>query len=246
MCEIIDGLIVKRQNCIDDIEARFKEVTGIRADLSRFPIEDRDGVRQKTEKGDIDKYGFVTTPINVVDQMVVSMIEKTAGCSYAEILAKPIPERRRLLWQNDGYIDLCCGCGQFGIRILRAFANMAIDSRGKQNTNQFHTSEFLYGNLAFAELNPESVAKVIYVFGGVLTLMIGDASNVNLRGNPQGLLFYREGMWQRHGEFTASVHGILQSGMAWKGKVKAIAEEVRRNVNEDGSFIERVELPFGE
>ena len=245
MCEIKEGLIVKRQVCIDSIENRFKEVTGIDTDLSKFPIEDSGSIHQKTEKGDIDKYGFVTTPINIVDQMVLSMIEKTAGCSYSELLGKSFSERRKLLWEKDGYIDLCCGCGQFGIRILRAFANLSYQDNGHLDDN-FNVSKFLYENLCFAELNPESVAKVIYVFGGILTLMIGDASKVNLKGNPQGLLFYREGMWQRYDEFTKNVFDILQSDKVWKSKVNAIADEVRRNMNEDGSFIESNELPFGE
>lgn len=246
MCKVEEGLIVKQCNCIDDIERRFKTVTEINADLFVFPIIDG-SIYQKTSKKDIDKYGFVTTPLDIVDQMVLSMIEKTAGCSYEELLhGKSLSERRKLLIDNDMYIDLCCGCGQFAIRLLRALYNLSIDKRGKQDTDTLQTTRFMYNNLVLAELNPESIAKVIYVFGGIVNLMMGDSSNVNLNRNQNGLLFWRNGVWQRNDEFTANVCSILQPETTWKSKVRMIEAEVRKNMDENGNFIEQSELPFDE
>ena len=228
-CVVNDGNATtgeKTMYTMEDIESRFKQVTGITADMTVFPITDGTGAQQKTDKKDVRKYGYVTTPLDLADSMVVDMIEKTAGCSYEELPSSDGMEHVL----KDSYIDLCCGCGQFGIRILRAVVNA---TRGMDG---FSLQQFLRGNILFAELNPECVARAIYVFHGDLNIMIGDARKLNTHGETEGLLFYIDGKWQRCEDFTDAVNRILSSGSDWQTMVDQIASEIRNHMDENGAF----------
>ena len=86
---------------IENIEARFKEITGLdnTINLSIFPITEHISfpIRNDNKKS----HGEVFTPIEIVDKMI--------------LLSNPNPIKYNL--------DLCAGRGQFTIRILRKFYN---------------------------------------------------------------------------------------------------------------------------
>lgn len=194
------------------VEERFKEVTGIEADLTEFPIPESRSAQQKTSKDDAEKYGFVTTPLHIVDKMVMDTVDK---------LGKPLSEH--------GFIDLCCGCGQFSVRLLRRIKMLDVDSLDE---------EFVMGNLLMTDINPESIAKAIYVFNGKLTLMMGDSSFLKNKESYRGLLFWSDGRkeWVSDKEFNDSVASVLSSGKPWKEQVGAIEQEVRKKMDEDGTY----------
>ena len=212
---------------MEDIEARFKQVTGITTDMTVFPITDGTGTQQQTNEKDRKKYGFVTTPLNLADYMVQQTLSNIDGRSYTDLLSSSDGMKQ---FMKHGYIDLCCGCGQFGIRILRAVVNAA---RGRED---FSLQQFLRDKLLFIELNPECVAKAIYVFHGDLNIMIGNAMKVNMDGETNGFLFCIDGKWQQCEEFTDAVNRILSSGEDWHIMVDKIASEIRERMNEDGTW----------
>src|SRR5574344_757350 len=89
-----------------DIEKRFKEVTGLEhVDLTKSVIKksDFENQQQKTSKQDSKEYGFVATPLFLVDIMIL--------LKFNEIT----PESKTC--------DLCAGFGQFTIRLMRMLYN---------------------------------------------------------------------------------------------------------------------------
>lgn len=212
---------------MEDIEARFKQVTGITADMTVFPITDHTGTQQQTDKNERKKYGYVTTPLYLADYMVQQMLSDLDGRSYTDLLSSSDGMKQ---FMKHGFLDLCCGCGQFGIRILRAVVNA---TRGMDG---FSVKRFLREQLMFAELNPDCVARAIYVFHGDLNIMIGDARNVTDKGETEGLLFFIDGKWQRCEDFTDAVNHILSSGSDWQTMVDQIASEIRDRMDENGAF----------
>jgi hypothetical protein len=82
---------------IQEIENRFKEITGLEQDMTVYPITE---LVQFPIRKDLSKsHGEVFTPLTTVDHMID--------------LAKPEPDKYNM--------DLCAGRGQFTIRILRKF-----------------------------------------------------------------------------------------------------------------------------
>jgi hypothetical protein len=161
-------------------EFRFKEVTGLtHLDLSTPHFERGDDQQQKTTKEEYKQFGFVTTPLWLVDEM----------------LEPEIPN----LTLTSTTCDACSGCGQFSIRLMRKlhykFINMGII---EEKVNAWITSVWLPKLHYFTEFQFSNVAKLIYIFGTSINVYVGDSLNMKYaEDNDSGLLFFnaKEKKW---------------------------------------------------
>ena len=165
---------------IESIESRFKEVTGLtHLDLSVPHFQKGDNQQQATTKEEYKKFGFVTTPLWLVDEM----------------LEPEIPN----LTLTSKTCDACAGCGQFSIRLMRKlhdkFINMGVvDAK----VNSWITNVWLPKLHYFTEFQFSNVAKLIYIFGTSINVYVGDSLNMKYAGdNDSGLLFFnsKEKKW---------------------------------------------------
>ena len=167
---------------IESIESRFKEVTGLtHLDLSVPHFERGDNQQQATTKEEYKKFGFVTTPLWLVDEM----------------LEPEIPN----LTLTSTTCDACAGCGQFSIRLMRKlhdkFIKMGII---EEKVNAWITSVWLPKLHYFTEFQFSNVAKLIYIFGTSINVYVGDSLNMRFadaNNNDSGLLFFnpKEKKW---------------------------------------------------
>lgn len=155
------------------IESRFKEVTGLtHLDLSVPHFQRGDNQQQATTKEEYKKFGFVTTPLWLVDEM----------------LEPEIPN----LTLTSTTCDACSGCGQFSIRLMRKlhdkFMKMGVDEK---KVNAWVTKVWLPKLHYFTEFQFSNVAKLIYIFGPSINVYVGDSLNMKYSGeNESGLLFF--------------------------------------------------------
>lgn len=84
-----------------EVERRFKNVSGIREDLSKYPMHQSLATSVETNKSKSKEFGEVFTPLWLCDQMI----------DQSSITAK------------TSTLDLCAGYGQFSIRLLRKLYN---------------------------------------------------------------------------------------------------------------------------
>lgn len=158
---------------VEQIEARFKEVTGLtHLDLSIPHFQRGDNQQQATTKEEYKKFGFVTTPLWLVDEM----------------LEPEIPN----LTLTSTTCDACSGCGQFSIRLMRKlhdkFIKMGVDEK---KVNAWVTKVWLPKLHYFTEFQFSNVAKLIYIFGTNINIYIGDSLNMKYSDeNESGLLFF--------------------------------------------------------
>ena len=157
------------------IESRFKEVTGLtHLDLSTPHFERGDDQQQKTTTEEYKQFGFVTTPLWLVDEM----------------LEPEIPN----LTLTSTTCDACAGCGQFSIRLMRKlhdkFINMGVV---EEKVNDWITKVWLPKLHYFTEFQFSNVAKLIYIFGPQINVYAGDSLNMKYaKDNESGLLFFNE------------------------------------------------------
>lgn len=156
-----------------DIESRFKEVTGLtHLDLSKEHFEKGDEQQQKTTREEAREFGYVTTPIWLVDEMVESHI--------------------KTLTPDSTTCDACCGCGQFSIRIMRKFWYHLV-KRGidQKKAEIFMVEHWLKKNHWFTEFQFSTIAKLIYIFGPDINVYVGDSLNLKYSGDSDyGILFF--------------------------------------------------------
>lgn len=149
-----------------EIEKRFKECTRLtNMDLSKTPIRksDYENQKQETIKELSDKFGFVPTPIFLVDIMIYM--------KYKEVN------------EFTTTCDLCAGYGQFTIRLLRMLNNI----------KHIDPIKFLYNNHTLTELQPFNCANLVYIFGPNINLYCGDSLNLKYsQENEKGILFFNE------------------------------------------------------
>ena len=165
---------------IEPIESRFKEVTGLtHLDLSIPHFQRGDNQQQATTKEEYKLYGYVTTPLWLVDEM----------------LEPEIPN----LTLTSTTCDACSGCGQFSIRLMRKlhdkFIKMGVDEK---KVNAWITKVWLPKLHYFTEFQFSNVAKLIYIFGPNINVYVGDSLNMKFSGeNESGLLFFnpKEKRW---------------------------------------------------
>ena len=158
---------------IEPIESRFKEVTGLtHLDLSTPHFERGDDQQQKTTKQQFKDFGWVCTPLWLVDEM----------------LEPEIPN----LTLTSTTCDACAGCGQFSIRLMRKlhdkFIKMGVDEK---KVNAWVTKVWLPKLHYFTEFQFSNVAKLIYIFGPSINVYVGDSLNMKYSGeDDKGLLFF--------------------------------------------------------
>lgn len=151
---------------IDQIEKRFKEITELHdIDLTKSLIKKDDyKVQQvKTRKEKSKNYGEVFTPLFLVDIMILMKFKEMT------------PETKTC--------DLCSGYGQFTIRMMRMLYN------------KFHMNveEWLKNVHTLTELQMESCAKLVYIFGPDINLYAGDSLKLEYSDeNDKGILFFNE------------------------------------------------------
>lgn len=140
-------------------EKRFLEITGLTEDLSQYPIKEH--AQQKTSNDKSKEFGQVFTPLSLVDRM----LEK---CEDWDDNSKTI-------------LDLCAGCGQFGIRILRKKLTI--------NPN-INIEEFIKEKLFFSEIQISSCIRLLYIFGPDINLFCGDSRKLDkLPDNMHGVWY---------------------------------------------------------
>ena len=151
---------------IDQIEKRFKEITELHdIDLTKSLIKKVDyKVQQvKTRKEKSKNFGEVFTPLFLVDIMILMKFKEMT------------PETKTC--------DLCSGYGQFTIRMMRMLYN------------KFHMNveEWLKNIHTLTELQMESCAKLVYIFGPDINLYAGDSLKLEHSDeNDKGILFFNE------------------------------------------------------
>ena len=151
---------------IDQIEKRFKEITELHdIDLTKSLIKKADyKVQQvKTRKEKSKNFGEVFTPLFLVDIMILMKFKEMT------------PETKTC--------DLCSGYGQFTIRMMRMLYN------------KFHMNveEWLKNVHTLTELQMESCAKLVYIFGPDINLYAGDSLKLEHSDeNDKGILFLNE------------------------------------------------------
>ena len=151
---------------INQIETRFKEVANLKnIDLTKSLIRKADYPIQqvKTRKEKSKEFGEVFTPLFLVDIMIHMKIKDINPQSKT--------------------CDLCAGYGQFTIRLMRILYNKF----------KMDVEEWLKNVHTFTELQMESCAKLVYIFGPDINLYAGDSLQLNYSDEKdQGILFFDE------------------------------------------------------
>ena len=165
---------------INEIESRFKEVTGLTdLDLSVRHFEKGDNQQQKTTKEQYRDFGFVCTPLWLVDEMVE-------------------PEMANLTLTSTT-CDACAGCGQFSVRLMRKFYYKLVGlGVPPEKAEKFIVGQWLKKNHWFTEFQFSNVAKLVYIFGPDINVYVGDSLNMKYSGaEDHGLLFFnpKEKKW---------------------------------------------------
>ena len=151
---------------INQIETRFKEVANLQnIDLTKSLIRKADYPIQqvKTRKEKSKAFGEVFTPLFLVDAMIYMKFKDITPQSKT--------------------CDLCAGYGQFTIRLMRILYNKF----------KMDVEEWLKNVHTFTELQMESCAKLVYIFGPNINLYAGDSLKLNYSDeNESGILFFDE------------------------------------------------------
>ena len=154
---------------VETIESRFKEVTGLQhLDLSISHLSKGNDQSQKTTKQEQKDFGWVTTPLWLVDEMIEPQMNS--------------------LTLDSNTCDVCSGCGQFSIRLLRKLYNKYPD---------MDIEYWLSNNHFFTEFQFSNIAKLIYIFGTNINVYIGDSLNLKYSNDTdKGLLFWVNDSWE--------------------------------------------------
>jgi hypothetical protein len=160
---------------IESIETRFKEVTGLtHLDLSIPHFQKGDNQQQKTTKSDFKNFGWVCTPLWLVDEMLEPQIPNLTLTSKT--------------------CDACSGCGQFSIRLMRKMYNKIREMGASEDkANAWIQKVWLSKLHYFTEFQFSNVAKLIYIFGPQINVYAGDSLNMKYaKDADKGLLFFNE------------------------------------------------------
>ena len=152
---------------LEDIEKRFCNITKISGKgMQEFPInrpDDFGDQKQETIKELSDKYGFVPTPLYLVDIMIA--------------------KEQKKLKANSVTCDFCAGCGQYTVRLLRYL----------KNKFDIDVEDFLINNHYLTELQPENCAALVYIFGPKINLYVGDSMNLKYSTEEdKGIVFFND------------------------------------------------------
>ena len=191
---------------IIDCENRFKEISGIDVDLTKNLIKktEFDVQQTKTNKQKSDEFGEVFTPLYLVDLMIE--------------LKFPI------LTSTSTTCDLCAGYGQFTIRLMRKLYNRL----------HINIEEWLEKYHTFTELQLESCAKLVYIFGPNINLYVGDSRNLKYaKASEYGILFFdeKEKQWKNN----ELLNELLTYSIV-KNNLKLLTV-IFKNINTEGKLV---------
>ena len=160
---------------IETSESRFKEVTGLtHLDLSVPHFSKGDNQQQKTTKQQFRDFGWVCTPLWLVDEMIEPQIPNLTLTSRT--------------------CDACAGCGQFSIRLMRKMYNKILEMGASEDKANVWIQKVWLSKLHyFTEFQFSNVAKLVYIFGPQINVYAGDSLNMKYaKENERGLLFFNE------------------------------------------------------
>lgn len=160
---------------IERIEQRFKTVTGLtHLDLSTSHFQKGDDQQQRTSREEYKLYGYVTTPLWLVDEMLEPQIPNLTLTSTT--------------------CDACSGCGQFSIRLMRKMYNKIREMGASEDKANIWIQKVWLPKLHyFTEFQFSNVAKLIYIFGPNINVYAGDSLNMKYaKDADKGLLFFNE------------------------------------------------------
>jgi len=149
------------------LETSFKHHSHLTQDFTIFPITEIEQHQIRTENK--ENFGEVFTPAALCDKMI--------------LISKPLPDQFN--------IDLCCGMGNFTIRMLRYFTNTFPDFNLKSYLENYHW---------FNELNPENVTVLLDIFKNVqINLLVGPAEKIkHMKCDSNGI--FLKGIWHWNGK----------------------------------------------
>jgi len=185
--------IKTRGEQLREIENRFKIVSTLDWDLSRFPMKQEDSLEFHTDKNKSREFAEVFTPLHIVDEMLQTIPD--GGMT---------PKTRNL--------DLCAGYGQFSVRMIRKLYNENPD---------FNMDNYLQGYHLFNELQKSSCYKLLWIFGSKINLAIGDALELGkLPAKAKGIWYYKKGLdtWINVTELVKRLFMQHRNGSSYKIK----------------------------
>ena len=139
----------------------------------------------KTDKEKSDKHGEVFTPESIVDKMLAQFSDKD--------------------WQVTELttFDLCSGYGQFTVRMLRKRYDLKVTDISRI-LSEYHL---------FAEIQPGSCFRLLYIFGSDIRLLIGDVTRMGELPPEaeRGIWVYSNG-WKEHTEMVVAMFNKYNKG----------------------------------
>lgn len=179
---------------LEQIETKFKEISGIDIDLSIFPLSESDlNVQTVTNKLKKVNFGEVFTPLWLVDRMILKCADNVLATGEKMLKAQAT-------------LDLCAGYGQFTIRMLRC-----INIYKESQKEEFEVNKWLSKH-SVSEIQLGSVYKLLYIFGSELNIYIGDSRFLNkLKESQSGILIYNGKNWQNITKSVRKTFGNIKS-----------------------------------
>jgi len=196
------------------IEDRFKIVSGLSGNLSKYPIKKEDHLEFITDKDKAREYAEVFTPVYMVDEMLGTVPGFSSGTAN---------------------LDLCSGYGQFSVRMLRKF----FKESGTSFRNSFDVFGYLRGRHFFNELQLSSCYKLLWVFSKDINLFIGDALKLGkLPVGAKGIWYYLSALdnWI---DITGSVRALNVGCPTSSGY--PVGKIVSYSVKSEKSFVSSIE-----
>jgi hypothetical protein len=198
------------------IEERFKVVSTLGGDLSRFPLKKTDDVHFDTDKEKSRTFAEVFTPLYIVDEM----LNTVPGMS-----------------PTTSNLDLCSGYGQFSIRMLRKLY--------EENGEGFDVGRYLTKQHFFAELQISSCYKLLWIFSTHINLAIGDALQLGrLPKGARGVWYYLEplGEWV---DVTGFVRGLYGSVLGERARTWPRGKLFTYSMDKEAVFVKTFEAFVG-
>lgn len=129
-----------------------------------------------------------------------------------------------ILTSTSTTCDLCAGYGQFTIRLMRKLYNRL----------HINVEEWLEKYHTFTELQFESCAKLVYIFGSKINLYAGDSRNLKYaRTNESGILFFNEK--EKRWENNELLNELLTYSIV-KNNLKLLTV-IFKNINTKGKLV---------
>ena len=120
--------------------------------------------------------------------------------------------------------DLCAGYGQFTIRLMRKLYNRL----------HINIEEWLEKYHTFTELQSESCAKLVYIFGPNINLYVGDSRNLKYaKASEYGILFFdeKEKQWKNNELLNELLKlSIVQNNLK-------LLTVIFKNINTEGKLV---------